>query len=214
MGACFPNVCLKYNQQTDQDQAIELRDIQNELELTNYRTHFIKIIIVGPPKSGKTCFKNVFVFETDNYCDEYVSTIGIDYGTNIRQVNGMEYKFDIWDVAGSAQYKPMIALCCKNCHFVLFIYDDTSEETILQDFEQEVDQHIDKSQCIKLFIHNKKNENLKVIENANSDSSSSSGSDSVPVPAPQYYVMDVSNKLNVDGFANLIIHKHNNPSIQ
>ncbi len=63
----------------------------------------LKIVIVGPPASGKTCFLERLLGKKFN--SESISTIGVNFG--IVEVGG-NIQLNVWDAAGSDHYQKII----------------------------------------------------------------------------------------------------------
>lgn len=59
---------------------------------------FLKNVLVGNSGVGKTSLMN-WIMEND-YEDNYVTTIAVDFKTKFYDIEGRKIKFDIWDTAG------------------------------------------------------------------------------------------------------------------
>ena len=83
----------------------------------------IKILLIGDSGVGKTCICQRYIngtFDVQDGC-----TIGASYFQKILNINGIDYKLDIWDTAGQEKYRAMGKMFYKNAYIVLFVYDIT-----------------------------------------------------------------------------------------
>ena len=91
--------------------------------------YLMKFIIVGDSGVGKTSIMNRFV--SDNY-DEYISsTIGVDFGAKIINVDynnkTVPIKVQIWDTAGLETFRSITKAYYKNAAGIIYVYDITNE---------------------------------------------------------------------------------------
>jgi small GTP-binding protein len=59
----------------------------------------IKIILVGNPNTGKTCFVNKWT--KNQFTDKYKATIMSEFGYKIIDHNETIYRIQLWDIAGT-----------------------------------------------------------------------------------------------------------------
>ncbi len=62
-----------------------------------------KLIIIGDTGVGKTNI--ILSFVGENFRDNYVATIGVDFKAKTLDVEGKKIKLQIWDTAGQERYR-------------------------------------------------------------------------------------------------------------
>lgn len=82
----------------------------------------LKFIIIGDAETGKSHFMNRFV---NNSLQDYVgtSTIGIDFGSRIINIDKQDIKIVVWDTAGQERYKSLAESYYRGSNGVIMFYD-------------------------------------------------------------------------------------------
>lgn len=65
---------------------------------TQTKPHYRKTVLLGGPKSGKSCLLQQLADPHSQFDPNYTQTIGSQYKTRILARNGATYQFDIWYV--------------------------------------------------------------------------------------------------------------------
>ena len=65
--------------------------------------YLFKFIIVGDPSIGKSSI--MLKFTDDKFNTNYDTTIGVEYGSKIININNKNIKLQIWDTAGQEIFK-------------------------------------------------------------------------------------------------------------
>ena len=101
----------------------------------------VKILLLGPQKSGKSC--TLLRFADDAYTEDYISTIGVDFKIKIVEEMEKKVKFQIWDTAGQERFRIITASYYRGTHvFVLFFaLDDHQQFDSLPDFIQSIGEY-------------------------------------------------------------------------
>ena len=98
---------------------------------TEFRTD-LKIIVIGPPASGKTSFVNKWTKNT--FSETYKSTIISEFGFKIYEHKNLLYRIQMWDIGGQDKSPTITKLFSKDSHGCVVINDVTKinelEETI------------------------------------------------------------------------------------
>ncbi|KXS21989.1 RJL family GTPase [Gonapodya prolifera JEL478] len=81
----------------------------------------VKVLSVGDPAVGKSCIIKRFC--EGRFVQEYISTIGIDYGVKPVIVDGQELKVSFWDSAGDPAYFEIRSEFYKDTQGVLLVFD-------------------------------------------------------------------------------------------
>ena len=87
----------------------------------------IKILSLGPSACGKSCIIKRYCEE--KFTQEYISTIGIDYGVKLVSSNKSEIRFNFWDTAGDDVYFDIRNEFYKDTHIALLVYDVSLSDT-------------------------------------------------------------------------------------
>ena len=88
-----------------------------------------KIILIGDSGVGKT---NILSRYTNNYfSDSSKSTVGVELGCKIEEVNGTKVKIQVWDTAGQERYKSITKTYYKGAKGALIVYDISRKESFL-----------------------------------------------------------------------------------
>lgn len=88
---------------------------------------FYKFILLGDAGVGKT---NIFSrFICDEFALETPSTITMEFGRKVLEINDKKVKLQIWDTAGQEKYRAVTKNYIKGSRGVLLIYDISKAET-------------------------------------------------------------------------------------
>ena len=86
-----------------------------------------KIILIGESGVGKSNSLSRYV---NNYFSESSkSTVGVELGCKIEEINGTKVKVQIWDTAGQERYKSITQTYYKGAKGALIVYDISRKES-------------------------------------------------------------------------------------
>jgi small GTP-binding protein len=97
-----------------------------------------KIIIVGDPAVGKTSLRARYLGQS--FKKEYLSTLGADFAVYETPIEGVTFRWQIWDLAGQAKFVDVLKTYYYGSFGAVVVYDATRKET--QDSVQEWTQSI------------------------------------------------------------------------
>ena len=83
-----------------------------------------KVVIFGDSNSGKTTFRKRFI--TNKFISNSRQTIGVDFETEILEVDGLEVKLMIWDFAGEERYRFIFPQYIYGAMGGILMYDITN----------------------------------------------------------------------------------------
>ena len=96
--------------------------------------HLLKYVIVGDSSVGKSCL--LLRFAEDQFNENYMTTIGVDFRFKTVTSNNKNIKLQIWDTAGQERFRTITNTYYKSnhkkhvgAHAVLLVYDITNEES-------------------------------------------------------------------------------------
>jgi len=97
-----------------------------------------KICLLGDGGVGKTALRERFLgkgFQTG-----YILTIGADFAVQDLSIGEVQYKFQIWDLAGQQRFSAVRALYYKGSHGAILIFDQTRVDSLynLEKWKQEL----------------------------------------------------------------------------
>ena len=82
--------------------------------------YLFKVLFVGDSGVGKTQIINKFV--ENNFLENCVSTIGVDFKIKEVEFKNKKIKLQLWDTAGQERFRAIIQNYYKNAHLIAFFY--------------------------------------------------------------------------------------------
>ena len=86
-----------------------------------------KLLVVGESGVGKTCM--LLRFADDNFEENFLSTIGVDFKVKLITVNDKKVKLQIWDSAGQERFRNITASYYRNCSAIIIVFDITNHDS-------------------------------------------------------------------------------------
>ena len=83
-----------------------------------------KTLIIGDTNVGKSNLLLRYV--KNDFSSEMKSTVGVEFGSKILKILGINVKVQIWDTAGQEHYRAMTSSYFKGSKGVLIVYDITN----------------------------------------------------------------------------------------
>lgn len=98
------------------------------MSFTSDNFHYLlKYIIIGDSAVGKS---NILLRYVQNkYFENSHPTIGVEFGTKNIQFDDRVFRIQIWDTAGSEQFRSLTTLFYKNCACAVITYDITNRQS-------------------------------------------------------------------------------------
>ncbi len=87
-----------------------------------------KICLLGDGGVGKTALRERFLGK--GFQSGYILTIGADFAVQNLPIGGVQYKFQIWDLAGQQRFSAVRALYYKGSHGAILIFDQTRVDSL------------------------------------------------------------------------------------
>lgn len=129
-------------------------------------------------------------FTDGRYQDKTNSTIGVDFKSKIMSVtdkagNSKKIKLTVWDTAGQERFRTLTSNYYRGAHAVIFVFDSTSSATFdnLEGWLQEVEQHVQSQEVIKVLVCNKTDQTRVVSREDAASWSSSKGMEMIETSA-------------------------------
>jgi len=92
------------------------------------KLHTFKVLILGDPSVGKSCF--LIRYTEDTFQDVYLSTIGMDCKyKKVDLENGESIRLQLWDTAGQDRFRSITRNLYKGAAGIMLIYDVTNRKT-------------------------------------------------------------------------------------
>ena len=101
---------------------MEKKNITNSSSKNTY-DYLFKILIIGDSGAGKSCL--MLRYTRDDYRDNYMTTIGVDFQTRFIQIKNEIIKLLLWDTAGQEKFRSITEAYYRGSHGVLIVYDIT-----------------------------------------------------------------------------------------
>ena len=121
-----------------------------------------KVVIVGKSAVGKSSLLQRFV--DDQFVEDYLTTIGVDFKFRTLKVNDNVFKLQIWDTAGQEKYQTITKTFYKDAHAIVLVYDLTSKnsfEDMKNIWYEEAKRNSD-SNVLFIIVGNKKDQNNRI----------------------------------------------------
>ena len=80
-----------------------------------------KVVLIGNSGVGKSNLLSRL--NTNEFSDEFLSTIGVEFLTKVLEVDGVRVKAQVWDTAGQERYNSMMSTYYRNAKGALIVYD-------------------------------------------------------------------------------------------
>ncbi|MHA1975513.1 MAG: Rab family GTPase [Candidatus Hodarchaeales archaeon] len=87
-----------------------------------------KICLIGDGGVGKTSLRERFLGK--GFQSGYILTIGADFAVQNLTINDIQYKFQIWDLAGQQRFSAVRALYYKGSHGAILVFDQTRLDSL------------------------------------------------------------------------------------
>merc|ERR1719326_553733 len=83
--------------------------------------YLFKYIIVGDPGVGKSCL--LLQFTDKRFRPDHDSTIGVEFGHRVVDIEGQRIKLQIWDTAGQEAFRSITRAYYRGATGALLVYD-------------------------------------------------------------------------------------------
>ena len=100
--------------------------MMNEEDDSSYEMIF-KILIIGDTNVGKSNLLLRYI--KNDFSVDMKSTVGVEFGSKILKILGINIKAQIWDTAGQERYRSMTSSYFKGSKGVLIVYDITNHSS-------------------------------------------------------------------------------------
>lgn len=90
---------------------------------------YFKAIVIGSSGVGKTSFMRRQV--TGQFDISVTSTHGFDFYVTTQDVDGKQYKIQLWDTAGQEQYRSMGRMMYNGVDAVILMYDVADRQSVV-----------------------------------------------------------------------------------
>jgi len=114
-----------------------------------------KILLIGDSSVGKSCILGRFC--DNNFNNNFLSTIGVDFKLKNVELEDTIVKLQIWDTAGQERFRNITRSYYRGAHGIIFVYDitnQTSFSNINQFWLKEVERYSSEN-VYKILVGNK-----------------------------------------------------------
>eukprot|EP00752_Nemacystus_decipiens_P003673 g3385.t1 len=114
----------------------------------------LKVILLGNSGVGKSNL--IARFHNNDFCEDFESTVGVEFVTKRITVDGVPVKLQIWDTAGQERYASMMKTYYRKAKGSLLVYDVTSRSSFLglEAWRKHLDANAD-PRCVSVVTGNK-----------------------------------------------------------
>lgn len=130
----------------------------------------VKLVIIGDSGVGKSSL--LLRFSDDQFVENYMATIGVDFRFKTLNIDGRRVKYQIWDTAGQERFRTITSAYYKGCHGIVMVYDITNRSSLenLKGFWlSEVESYADKSIELALIGNKIDDEANKKVDSDEAD---------------------------------------------
>eukprot|EP00472_Partenskyella_glossopodia_P003532 CAMPEP_0197516286 /NCGR_PEP_ID=MMETSP1318-20131121/1151_1 /TAXON_ID=552666 /ORGANISM="Partenskyella glossopodia, Strain RCC365" /LENGTH=201 /DNA_ID=CAMNT_0043064897 /DNA_START=179 /DNA_END=781 /DNA_ORIENTATION=- len=112
------------------------------------------LIMIGDAGVGKTSL--LLRFADDQFVENYMPTVGVDFRYRKFTLNGNRVKLQIWDTAGQERFRTMTASYYRGADGVILVYDISNEKSFqhVKDWMKSVDKYA-REGVIRMVLGNK-----------------------------------------------------------
>lgn len=87
----------------------------------------LKVVMIGDSGVGKSSI--LHRYSNDDFKDNYISTIGVDFEIKTFDLDGKGVKMQIWDTAGQERFHNITTSYYRNSHCIMMVYDVTDPQS-------------------------------------------------------------------------------------
>ena len=116
--------------------------------------YLFKYLVIGNSGVGKSCL--LIRFTEDYFCDNYITTIGVDFKIKSLEIDSKSCKLQIWDTAGQERFRNIISSYYRGAQGIMLVYDITDLESFqnLNSWLIEIEKNASKN-VYKILVGNK-----------------------------------------------------------
>ena len=89
--------------------------------------YLFKVLMIGNSGVGKSCL--LLRFADDQFQENFMPTIGVDFKIRTLDSDDKVCKLQIWDTAGQERFKTITSSYYKGAHGIIVIYDITDRDS-------------------------------------------------------------------------------------
>ncbi|CAI2379847.1 unnamed protein product [Moneuplotes crassus] len=89
--------------------------------------YLFKLVLIGDSAVGKSCL--LIRFADDDFTDNYVTTIGVDFRFRTLKIDDYSVKLQIWDTAGQERYRTITNAYYRGADGIIVVFDLASKES-------------------------------------------------------------------------------------
>ena len=143
---------------------------QNNKKILNILNDFltVKLLLLGDSSVGKTSFINRFF--NNEYNENELSTLGIDFQYQILKKDNSIIKLLVWDTVGQEKFRAIPSKFYRNCDGILLFFDLEKPDSFnnISKWIQDINDNNNETNCILYLLGNKIDLSRKIsLEQAN-----------------------------------------------
>merc|ERR1711871_481635 len=115
--------------------------------------YLIKLLLIGDSGVGKSCL--LCRYSDDEFNNNFITTIGIDFKIRTIELDGQKIKLQIWDPAGQERFRTITQAYYRGAMGILLVYDVTDDKSFnnIRTWMRNIEQHANE-QVVKILLGN------------------------------------------------------------
>lgn len=115
----------------------------------------LKLLVLGESNVGKSSI--ILRFTGNEFRDDMIVTVGLDYKTKQITVDGNTVNLAIWDTAGQERFRTLTPSFYRDGQGAILVYDVTDRQTFqkLETWLNELATYCNKTDIVKMVVGNK-----------------------------------------------------------
>lgn len=117
--------------------------------------YLCKLLLIGDSGVGKS---NILIrFADDDFKEDHLATLGVDFKICTRDIEGKIVKMALWDTAGQERFRVITSSYYRGSHGIMVVYDVTDRQSFnhVRMWMQEIEKYAAYGEVTRIIVGNK-----------------------------------------------------------